>query len=151
MKKKKILSFIICVFGPLVCGIIVGLLIDTKAYSSFTKPPFSPPAIVFPIVWSILYLLMGISLYIIYKTFTNKESISKFIYQLIVNLIWPILFFNFKLYLISVLWLILLIYLVVNMIVNFYSIKKIAGYLQFPYFLWLLIALYLNIGVAILN
>ncbi|MBQ6841361.1 MAG: tryptophan-rich sensory protein [Bacilli bacterium] len=146
MKKLKSLFII---FGPLIGGILVGIISQSKNYQYFIKPILSPPGFIFPIVWSILYLLMGISLYIIKK---EKQSIKiTFLLQLLTNYLWPILFFNFKLYTISAVWLILLIALTIKMIIEFYNIKKIAGLLQFPYFLWLLFALYLNIGVAILN
>ncbi|MBE6156087.1 MAG: tryptophan-rich sensory protein [Firmicutes bacterium] len=147
----KTLKTLIILFGPLLCGIIVGLLTNNHQYELIIKPPYSPPAIIFPIVWSILYLLMGISLYIIIKNNNNATSIRVFITQLVTNLIWPFIFFNFKLYYLAAFWLLLLIYFVINMIVNFYSIKKIASYLQISYFLWLLFALYLNLGVALLN
>ncbi|MBE6148871.1 MAG: tryptophan-rich sensory protein [Firmicutes bacterium] len=147
----KTLKNIITLFGPLVCGIIVGLLINTDTYQIINKPPFSPPGIVFPIVWSILYILMGISLYAIIKDKCNKKSINLFLAQLLINLIWPFLFFNFELYYFSALWILILIYYVYLMTRNFLSIKKIAGYLQFPYLIWLIFALYLNLGVAFLN
>ena len=131
------------IFGPLVCGIIVGLLV--------LKPPFSPPAIVFPIAWTILYLLMGISFYIITSQNNNQNSIKLFIIQLSINYIWPFIFFKLEFYYFAAFWLLLLIYFVTSMIKNFFYIKKIAAYLQFPYLIWLLFALYLNLGVALLN
>lgn len=151
MNKQKTIKFCISIFGPILLGIIVGILINNDSYLTINKPFLSPPAILFPIVWSILYLLMGISLYLVLKENHNKKAIYIFISQLLVNLLWPIIFFNFKLYYLSSLWILLLISLVIKMIVNFLSIKKIAAYIQFPYFIWLLFALYLNIGVALLN
>lgn len=145
----KLLKKIIIIFGPLVGGIIVGFIAPATSYKGINKPPLSPPGLLFPIVWSILYLLMGISFYLALNKKYNKKSV--FLVQLIVNYIWPILFFNFRLYTISAFWLIMLIGLVINMIIKFLETKKIAGILQFPYFIWLLFALYLNIGVAILN
>ena len=151
MKFKKILKFILCVFGPIICGTIVSLLISTSSYKTMNKPFLSPPPIVFPIVWSILYLLMGISLYLIFKNNFNKKTLLLFLIQLVINFLWMPIFFTYKLYYFAVVWLLLLIAVTIWMIVDFYNIKKIAGYLQFPYFIWLIIALYLNIGVAILN
>lgn len=142
---------IIIIFGPLICGIVVGFLTKSSIYSDLNKPPFSPPGIVFPIAWGILYLLMGISAYLIIKETNKLSTLKTYIVQLIINLIWPFLFFNLKFYNFSAIWLSLLIYLVLMMIKEFSRIKKIASYLQFPYLLWLLFALYLNIGVAFLN
>lgn len=144
----KSIKKIIVILFPVVCGIIVGLAINTNSYQIINKPPFSPPALVFPIAWSFLYLLMGISLYL---TLKKKGKIINFTIQLTVNLIWPILFFSLKYYLFAILWLVILIYFVIATITDFFNVNKIAGYLQIPYFIWLLFALYLNIGVAILN
>lgn len=146
--KEKLKSILIIIF-PLVGGIIVSLLTNTNSYKAMEKPFLSPPAIVFPIAWTILYLLMGISLYIVLKD--NKEMIKPFLIQLFINYLWPFIFFSLKKYILSAIVLLLLIACVIDMIINFYNTKKIAGILQFPYFIWLLFALYLNIGVAILN
>ena len=151
MKIKKILKIIIYIFGPLIIGSIVGILAGSNSYRTISKPFLSPPGIVFPIVWSILYLLMGISFYITSKDKLNRKTTTIFIIQLLVNYIWPFLFFKLKFYYLSAIWIILLIYCVINMIDNFYNIKKVAGLLQLPYLAWLLFALYLNIGVALLN
>lgn len=148
---KKILKNIITIIGPLIGGTLISLFTGSKAYKVINKPILSPPGWIFPVMWSILYILMGISLYMVLKENNNTKSKRIFLTQLIVNYIWPILFFKLKLYILSAFWLVLLIYLVINMITNFYSIKKLAGNLQIPYFIWLLFALYLNIGVALLN
>ena len=149
--KNKFFNFVLCVFGPLGVAFIVSQLFNTDSYKLLDKPPLAPPSILFPIIWSFLYLLMGISLYIVLKENKNLKSFRKFIVQFIINLIWPFLFFNIKLYNLSAVWILLIIYFTILMIINFYKIKKIAAYLQFPYIIWLLFALYLNIGVAILN
>ena len=146
--KEKLKSILIIIF-PLVGGIIVSLLTNTNGYKAMEKPFLSPPAIVFPIAWTVLYLLMGISLYMVLKV--NKEMIKPFLIQLIINYLWPFIFFSLKKYILSAVVLLLLIACVIDMIIKFYNTKKIAGILQFPYFIWLLFALYLNIGVAILN
>lgn len=148
---KKFFKFISHVFGPLLGGGLISRLFSTKSFKTFKKPPFSPPAVAFPIVWSILYLLMGISIYIINKDEIDKKSTTIFIVQLIFNYVWSFLFFTFKLYHLSALWIIILLTLVIFMIDRFYRINKTAGLLQIPYFIWLLIALYLNMGVALLN
>lgn len=151
MKIKAIIKSLLIIFGPLALGFISSILINSNSYKVINKPILSPPSIVFPIMWSILYLLMGISLYVCIKEKFSKKTIILFLLQLTVNLIWPFLFFRFKLYYLSSAWILLLIYLVILLIENIYSIKKIAAYLQIPYFLWLIFALYLNIGVALLN
>ena len=151
MKAKKIIKFIIYVFGPLIIGSIVGISIGSESYKIVAKPVLSPPGIVFPIAWSILYILMGISFYIVSKNELDNKTIAIYLTGLAINYIWPFLFFKLNYYYLSAVWIVILIYFVINMIVRFYNIKKIAGLLQLPYLLWLLFALYLNVGVALLN
>ena len=148
---KKVFKFIICVFGPLLLGGLVALLVGMDNYGTMIKPPLSPPPIVFPIVWSILYLLMGIGLYLVLRDNYNTKTIKIFCLQLGANLLWSFVFFNFGWYYFAAFWILVIMYFLIKMIIDFYNHKKIAGYLQFPYFIWLLIALYLAVGVAILN
>lgn len=147
----KIKKLIISILIPLLLGIIVSLFINTDIYDVIIKPEISPPKIVFPIVWTLLYILMGISNYIINKD--NKKEVPNLIYyiSLAINLIWPIIFFNTQEYLISLLIKIILIIFVALTIIEYFKTSKIAGYLQIPYILWLLFALYLNYQVLILN
>ena len=134
---------------PIVVGIIVSIIMmPFNNYESLNQPPLAPPAIAFPIVWTILYILMGISAYIISE---RKGNLSLYYLQLFINALWSIIFFVFKLRLLAFIWIILLIILVIKMIIQFKSIKNIAGYLQTPYLLWLLFAAYLNFGVYLLN
>lgn len=138
---------------PLILGGIVGFLISSYIdYNSLQMPPFAPPSFLFPIVWSILYILMGIS-YGILKSNNLVDSKINLIYysQLMVNLLWPIVFFVLKWRLFAFLWIILLVVLVVNMIIQFYNKNQLSGLLQIPYLLWLLFATYLNLGVYLLN
>ena len=151
IKSKKVFKFIFYVFLPLILGSIVNLLFDTDNYSLLNKPPLSPPKIIFPIVWSILYLLMGISYYIIsYEKNTNKVSVLYYL-QLGLNIIWPILFFKFNLYFLATLDIIFIIVTLVNLIYEMYKINKTSGILNIPYLLWLLFAFYLSFGVYLLN
>lgn len=149
----KIKTYIKSIFITLLVGGIVGLIMSKFIdYDQVIKPPFSPPSILFPIMWTILYILMGIS----YGRIKNKglmTSESKTIYytQLFVNAFWSIFFFVFKWRLFSFIWLLLLIGLIVVMIINFYKKDKVAAYLQLPYLLWCIFASYLNFGVYILN
>ena len=126
-----------------------------KLYETIQKPMISPPAWIFPVVWTILYTFMGISAYLILTSKGEmeeiKDAISIFVYQLIVNLIWPILFFHFQWYFISFLWILLLISLVVSMIRNFWKLSKPAAYLNIPYLLWLCFAAYLNFTIWWIN
>lgn len=122
-------------------------------YENINLPSLSPPNEAFAIVWSILYTLMAISAYMILssKSVRKKDAMVIYFSQLLVNITWSILFFVFKAFLLSSLWLILLVLLVIVMIVKFYKIKPIAGYLQIPYLLWAIFAGYLNISIYFLN
>jgi len=141
-------------FLPLLSGSIIGLIISNYIdYDLLIKPPLSPPGYIFPIVWSILYILMGIS-YLLFKNKypenTHKED-KIYYFQLITNLLWSIFFFILKWYFFTILWTILLVLLVIYMIYLFYQKNKLSAYLNIPYLLWLLFATYLTIGVFILN
>lgn len=150
---NKVSEFIKSILIPVVIGGIVGFPISNFIdYNIINKPPLSPPSIVFPIIWTILYILMGTS-YGILKTKELIDDETNMIYytQLLVNVTWPIVFFVFKWRFVSILWIILLLILVVYMTIKFYRKNKIAGLLQIPYILWTIFATYLTIGVYILN
>ena len=151
MKAKKIFKFMLYVFSPLILGAIVGFLVDMDGFKTIQKPIFSPPGWLFPIVWSILYLLMGIGYYVAKNNGLSKEGERYYLIQLVLNLLWSFIFFSFKWYGISAVWIIVLLYFVYKMFISFKETKKVAGYMQLPYMIWLLIALYLAIGVTILN
>lgn len=138
---------------PVALGGIVGLIISGAIdYSTLQKPPLAPPSILFPIVWTILYILMGVS-YGILKDKSLVDDKTKTIYylQLFVNLLWPIAFFTLEWRLFAFIWIILLDILVFKMIMEFYKKNKVAGLLQIPYLIWLLFATYLNLAVYLLN
>ena len=140
----------IAILIPVAIGGIVGFIINPYIdYNSLVQPPLSPPSIVFPIVWTILYVLMGISYYLL-KNPSKKEKIIYFI-QLGVNALWSVFFFIGKFYLFSFIWIILLDVLVIFMIGIFYQNNKASAYLQIPYLIWILFATYLNLGIYILN
>ena len=151
MNNKKV--WIKSILIPVILGGIVGLIISRfMDYNTLNKPPLSPPGFIFGIVWTILYILMGISYGILDTKNLIDEKINKIYYLLlIVNLIWPILFFVFKWRLFSAIWIILLVILVIKMIIDFYRKNKLSAYLQIPYLLWTIFATYLNIGVYLLN
>ena len=118
------------------------------------QPPLSPPAILFPIVWTILYALMGIGAARIWISEPSPErsrGLNLFVAQLIVNFFWSLIFFNLQAYGFALIWLILLWILVAWMILTFAKADKPAAWLQVPYLLWLTFAAYLNAGVWLLN
>ena len=125
-------------------------------YREVIRPPFSPPGAVFPVVWAILYALMGISAYLVYQAddaFANarKRALKLYAVQLGVNFIWSILFFRFRMFAAAAAVAVLLSVLVLLMIVQFAKIRKLAAWLNMPYLLWSLFASYLAIGVWLLN
>ncbi len=147
-------KFIIFLFIPIVIGFIGSLLGNSSmGFNLIDKPSFSPPGILFPIVWTILYLLMGISSYLISISNNKHKNCALIVYilQLLVNMLWTFFFFNLKWYLFSFIWIILLIGLVIIMIIKFYKINKTAAYLQIPYLLWLVFAAILNFSIYLLN
>ena len=151
MSKFKIYAKSILI--PLIIGGIVGIIISNSIdYNSLQKPPLSPPSILFPIVWTILYILMGIS-YAILESKSLNTIQTKLIYyiQLFVNAMWSIFFFTLKWRLFSFVWIIFLDILVIIMIYNFYKKDKVSGLIQIPYLLWILFASYLNLAVYLLN
>lgn len=147
------LKNIFYLFFPILIGGIVGFIISGNIdYENLVKPPLAPPKILFPIMWSIIYLLMGISYFILKRKESNTENISKIYYiQLFVNALWSIIFFLLKLRFVSVLWIILLDILVIYMFYLFYKRVKVSAYLNILYIIWILFATYLTIGIYILN
>ena len=151
---KNIKCLVISIAIPILVGLIGSLLGNSSmGFDMINKPNFSPPGYIFPIVWTILYILMGISSYIVYNSKSSKKDEAIVIYglQLLVNMLWTFFFFNLKWYLFSFIWIILLIVLVSVMIYRFVKINKLSGYLQIPYLVWLVFASILNLSIYILN
>lgn len=150
---EKVKVYIKSILIPVLVGGIVGWLISSSIdYNSLQKPPLAPPSIVFPIVWTILYVLMGVSYGILKSNDLTNADIDKIYYlQLGVNAFWSIFFFLLKWRLFSSIWIVFLAVLVAVMIYKFYKQNKTAGLLQIPYLLWVLFATYLNIGIYLLN
>ncbi len=121
---------------------------NMNIYDDIISPPLSPPMWLFPVVWSILYILMGTGAARVREKY---GELGTFFLQLAVNFLWSIIFFNLRMFLFSSLWLVLLIVLIVKMIGEFSEKDKLSGYLQIPYLIWCLFALYLNIGIYLLN
>lgn len=124
-------------------------------YMPLNKPPLAPPAILFPIVWTVLYTLMGISAYMIKETDVDEELKSKALntygFQLLFNFLWSIVFFNLENPLAAFVILIMLWVLILMMIKQFNEINPLAAKLQIPYLLWVTFAGYLNLGIYLLN
>lgn len=150
---KKIKIYIKSILIPVIVGGIVGLIISSSIdYNSLERPFLAPPSIAFPIVWTILYILMGVSYGILKsKQLTDSEIDLIYYIQLGVNSLWSIFFFLVKCRLFSFIWIIVLTILIIIMILKFYNKDKVAGLLQIPYLLWVLFASYLNIAIYILN
>lgn len=152
--KPLIISILIPFIGAGISTLISGLN-KGDFYASLQKPPLSPPDWIFAVVWPILYLLMGIACYRVYmkEDITGKGSNSIFIYgiQLLLNFLWPILFFGFKLYGLAFIELIILFIFIIITTIKFYKVDKLAGILLVPYLLWTMFAGYLNFGVWFLN
>lgn len=146
-------KYIKAILIPLIIGVVVGFITSRFIdYNTLKQPFLAPPAIAFPIVWTILYVLMGVSFGILDSNNLVDSDINWIYYiQLAVNALWSIFFFVLKWRLFSFFWIILLAILVFIMIVRFYNKNKIAGLLQIPYLLWTLFASYLNLSIYILN
>lgn len=146
--KKLIINILI----PLGLGTIVGLLTSGMGgYKDIIKPSFAPSGIIFPIVWSILYILMGVSFYLVTED-SSDDRLKKIYYlQLGVNLVWSFIFFTFKWYLFAFIWILLLVALVLCMIMKFKKVNPLSAYLQIPYLLWIMFASILNYAIYTLN
>ncbi len=154
---KKIKTYAIGILIPVAVGLLSAFLTreSMDVYQSIVKPKLAPPGILFPIVWTVLYILMGIGSVLVYNSVANekdkKQALIIYGLQLAVNFFWSILFFNQRAFLASFLWLILLWILIIAMILSFKKINKTAAWLQVPYFLWVTFAGYLNLMIYLLN
>ncbi len=155
--KIDIKKLVISILLPLVVGGLASLLTsDTmEQFELLNKPALSPPAWLFSVVWTILYILMGFSFYLVNNSNTTASEIATarraYYLQLVVNFLWSIFFFDLKWYWFSFLWLILLWILIIVMIRRFAEISKTAAYLNIPYLAWVTFAGYLNFAIALLN
>ena len=146
-----------CIAIPLLVGAVSAIISNggMQIFENVTKPPLSPPAWIFPLVWTILYILMGVSSYLVLNSGAGEKEIGKAMniygYQLAVNFLWPTFFFNFGWYLFAFVWMLLLWMLVIIMIWRFWKIDKTSAYLNIPYLIWLTFAGYLNLGIWWLN
>ncbi len=150
-------KLIIAIAIPLgVGGLSAWLTSDAmESFSALKQPPLSPPAKLFPIVWSILFALMGYASYRVWVAITGYEkrrmALTAYGIQLVFNFLWSIIFFNLGEYLFAFVWLAALWILIFITQQRFASIDKIAGYLLWPYLIWVAFAGYLNLGIWLLN
>lgn len=155
---KKIKPYVVSIAIALGVGGLSALFTrnNMDIYERIQTPPLAPPGILFPIVWTVLYVLMGISSAIIYTKGKNEgvfvyDALKIYGIQLGVNFFWSILFFNVEAFLFAFLWIVLLWVLIIKMIKSFYKIEEIAAYLQIPYLIWVTFAAYLNLAIYFLN
>ena len=156
--KPYILPYSIAIAIPLTVGIASAALTkdSMEVYSRLNSPPLSPPSWLFPIVWTILFVLMGISSAMI---FTNrdknpeeaKKGLTYYAVSLVLNFSWSIIFFNLQAAFFALIILIALLYCIIKTILEYRKIWNIPAYLQIPYALWVLFAGYLNAGIWLLN
>ena len=150
-------KFVVSVAIPLLVGGLSALISrsDMGIYDSIEQPPLSPPSWLFGVVWTILYFLMGVSLYLIWDknipSYKKQTSYWAFGIQLFLNFLWAPIFFITQQFLLSLILLILIILATVLMIVSFWQISKPAALIQIPYLVWLCFAAYLNFGIYLLN
>ena len=154
--RKDLKPLLLCLAVPLLVGGLAALLSGGGAsfYETVSKPPLSPPGWLFPVVWTLLYALMGLSSYLVWREKAapgRRAALRLYGAQLAVNFLWPLLFFRARLFLLSFVWLLLLIALVIGMLRRFDRVSPRAATLQLPYLFWCLFAAYLNLGVYLLN
>ena len=155
---KKIKPYIIALLIPLAVGGLSAFLTkdNISLYRDVVTPPLSPPSFLFPLVWTILYILMGVSSLMIYKARSvsikqRASALSTYASSLIINFAWSIIFFNFRAFFLAFVWLVLLFYLIIRTILEYKEIEKRAAYLQIPYAVWVAFAGYLSFSIWLLN
>ncbi len=151
--KDNKLPILFAVF-TLLLGFAVSIFVgNTDMYKELIKPPFSPPGFLFPIAWTILYILMGVSAGIVAESndLDKAYAIKLYILQLLLNVLWPVLFFGLQASRFALFWLVLLIIVAIMTIKTFSTISRKAAVLFFPYIVWLFYAFYLNFGIVVLN
>jgi len=158
LNDNKIPKLIFSLVLPLLVGGVSGYLVRNQTngdwFNSLAKPSFNPPSYLFGPVWTTLYILMGVSVFLIWKTpktELRQKALIIFGVQLFFNFWWSILFFSFHTILLSVIDILLMWFLIIYMIILFKKIKSVAAYLQIPYLLWVTFATVLNISIWYLN
>lgn len=157
MRKNEILTLVIFCAVILILGGSGGLFVGHNMdwYQTLKKPFFTPPSGVFGPVWTVLYLLMGISLFLVWRTETSaakrKTAIACFIFQFVFNLLWTPIFFGMKQPLIALGDIVILWLAIFATVSSFLRVSKIAGILLLPYIIWVSFAAILNASICILN
>lgn len=155
--KRNILIYSVSIAVPVAVGVISALLTmgNMDIYKELATPPLSPPSVLFPVVWTVLYILMGISCAMVWKYRKTDKNADKALYyyaaSLVFNFVWSILFFNLRLFLPALIWLLMLLYLIIRTVICYFKVYRPAAYLQIPYIVWVAFAGYLNLGIRILN
>ena len=155
--KIRLFPFVIAIFFPLFIGNLSAFFTqeNIKLFAEINKPYLSPPAWIFPIVWTVLFLLMGLASYIIFSNDSDipkrNHAITFYALQLFINFFWSIIFFNLHMYLLAFVWLVLLWCMIIVTIFYFWQISRQAAYFMIPYLLWVTFAGYLNLAIYILN
>lgn len=153
-KKEKIKAYVLSLLISLAAGTLSAVFSGgMKNAGNLVEPPLTPPSWVFPAVWTVLYVLMGISAARVYlkKTEDTKRALTCYGVQLIVNIIWPVLYFMLEMHLAAFIWILVLLALIAVMMIRFKAVDRPAAYLQLPYFIWTAFAAYLNLGIYLLN
>ncbi len=156
--KGYIPTYLVAIAIPLTVGVLSALITmgNMDIYGEINTPPLSPPSWLFPVVWTVLYVLMGISSAIVY---INRErnpdearrGLTYYAVSLVVNFTWSIIFFNMQQFLLAFVWLLLLLYLIIKTVISYARVSRAAAYLQIPYILWVAFAGYLNAAIWLLN
>lgn len=153
--KRTVLTYAASIALALAVGGLSALITgrQMQQYNQYALPPLAPPGWVFPVVWTALYILMGVSAAMVYLIGDDcrRDAIRIYILQLLLNFGWPLLFFGFQLLFGAFIWILLLEAAIVVMIAMFFAIRPTAGVLQIPYFLWVAFASYLNLSIYMLN
>lgn len=155
--KQNRRQLLICIAIPLAAGGLSAWLTrgSMDTFAALNKPPLSPPGWLFPVVWTILFVLMGLASYLVLKSGKPQQKVNRALrlygIQLGVNFFWSVFFFNLSLYLFSFIWLILLWILILVTTIRFRRLSQPAGMLMLPYLLWVAFAGYLNLGIYLLN
>ena len=156
--KRTVLTFVIAIALPLVIGGFSAFLTkdNMNIYEEINTPPLSPPSLLFPVVWTVLYVLMGVSSAFVWLNRSeNKDTADKglliYAVSLFFNFVWSLIFFNFRAYLFAFIWLAVMLALIILTVINYKKVVPLAAYLQIPYIFWTAFAGYLNFGVWLLN
>ncbi len=156
--KTRIKTYAVAIALPVAVGVLSALLTmdNMQIYSEIRTPPLSPPSILFPIVWTILYVLMGVSSGNVWLNRRvdlrrAQSGLGYYAVSLFFNFCWSIIFFNMRQFLFAFVWLLALLYFIIRTILDYHKVSPVAAYLQIPYAVWVAFAGYLNFGIWILN